>query len=343
MSDFETCFQANQDVIYGTGEWIHVYLYNFWFTWPYGYPELKDINDKGYFYKYRSLNEYDPKKPDNVDKVTEAAHNKYGTNVINNYNLPIKSNIFKGQKTVGAPSVVAGKAPVVPLQKKRVEYLHYEEYFRCLQSSVGYGPGSLMKSAAELAGALGKYEQADNLDLTLAKTAEKLPGIVTDIAIRRSCKYGIHFFVEKKSAQLHYILDGMDIAAIVDTKRMLNSSTNLHKVPICTSEIRYIFRHWNRLAATGRLLFYNKFNKVRAPWSNDAHMGTWPGWADYAIARVNKHAHGIPLIRKRIFDAAVRDFRANRSTQNAAAVLNAFHSIPSACVNDPADDTLRFV
>ena len=341
MNDFETSFHPEEDVIYGTGDWIHVYLYNFWFTWPYGYTELKSITDKAYPYRYRSLNEYDPKNPDTVDKVTEAAHNKYGTNVINNYNLPIKSNIFKGQKTPGAPSVVAGKAPVVPQQKKRVEYLHYEEYFRCLESSVGYGPGSLMKSAAELTGALGKYQQADNLDLTLAKTAEKLPGIVTDIAIRRSCKYGIHFFVEKKRAQLHYILDGMDIAAIVDKKRMLNSSTNLNKVPICTSEIRYIFRHWNRLAGTGRLLFYDKFNKVRAPWVNDAHMGTWPSWADYAISRVNKHSNGIPLVKKRTFEIAVSGFQANRSVANASAVLAAFHGIPSACVNDPSDDTVR--
>jgi len=25
MSDFETCFPPEEDVIYGTGEWIHVY------------------------------------------------------------------------------------------------------------------------------------------------------------------------------------------------------------------------------------------------------------------------------------------------------------------------------
>ena len=341
MNDFETSFNPKEDVIYGTGDWIHVYLYNFWFTWPYGYRELRSITDKSYPFGYRSLNEYDPGDPDKVDKVTEAAHNKYGTNVINNYNLPIKSNIFKGQKTPGAPSVVAGKTPVVPNQKSRAEFLHYEEYFRCLETSVGYGPGSLMKSASELAGALGKYEQADKLNLTAAKTAEKLPGIVMDIAIRRSCKYGIHFFVEKKAAQLHYILDGMDIQAIVDRKRMLNSSTKLHKVPICTSEIRYIFRHWNRLAASKRLWFYDKFNKVAAPWNNDTHMGTWPSWADYAISRAGKHANGIPLVKKRIFDAAVRDFTANRSVSNAKAVVTAFHSIPSACVNDPADDTLK--
>jgi hypothetical protein len=340
MSDFETSFHPMDDIIYGTGDWIHVYLYNFWFIWPYGYRELRSITDKSYPYGYRSLNEFDPRDPDKVDKVTEAAHNKYGTNVINNYNLPIKSNLFKAQKTAGNPGVVKGKDAVVPTQKSAAEFKRYEEYFRCLESSVGYGPGSLMKPASQMLGALGNYEQSDTLNLTLGKTAEKLPGIVSDIAIRRSCKYGIHYFVEKKNAQLHYILDGMDIQAIVDKKRMLNSSTKLHKVPICTSEIRYIFRHWNRLAATKRLLFYDKFDKVAAPWANNAHMGTWPSWADYAISRADKHSHSIPVVKKRTFDAAVRDFNVSRSVSNARGVVAAFHSIPSACVNDPTDDTL---
>ncbi|MGA7341066.1 MAG: hypothetical protein WBE72_11065 [Terracidiphilus sp.] len=341
MPDFETSFQPDNDVVYGTGDWIHVYLYNFWFTWPYANPTLLNIDDKSGVYGFRSLNPYDPSAADRVDQVTASAHNKYGINVINNYNLPIKSNIFKADKTGGQPGVKPGKAPEVPKQDSRFEQLHYDEYFRCLETSVGYGPGSLMKSAAELKDALKKYQQADTLNLALPKTADKLPGIVVDIAIRRSCKFGIHYFVERKNARLHYILDGMNIQAIVDKDRMLNSSTQLNKVPICTSEIRYIFRHWNRLGPTGRLLFYTDFDKVGAPWVNAKHMGTWPSWADYAIARLGKHHIGVPAEKQHAFDTARDDFQRTRNQLNASAVITAFHDIPSACVNDPKDDTLK--
>ena len=343
MPDFETRFDSQNDVIYGTGDWIHVYLYNFWFTWPYGYTTLKDINDKSSgMYKSRSLNPYDPSKPTDVDQVTAAAHAKYGVNVINNYNLPIKSNLFKGQKPQGGTAtVVANKKPVIPLQKSPTDRQRYEDYFKCLEKSVGYGPGSLMGGADHWANALAKYEQGDTLDMNVKKDVEKLPGIVSDIAIRRSCKFGIHYFVERKAAKLHYILDGMDVDAIVKKDRMLNESTGKHKVPICTSEVRYIFRHWNRLAATNRLLFYHDFDAVDAPWSNQKYQGTWAGWAEYALHRYNKHQARVPSgVKKTRMAWAINAFTLGKNAITARSVIDCFHGIPSALMNDPQDDTL---
>jgi hypothetical protein len=340
MSHFEQMFEPDKDIIYGTGDWIHVYLYNFWFIWPYGYQTLTGINDKTGGYKFRSLNPYDARNPDNVDQVTAAAHNKYGVNVINNYNLPIKSNLYKMSAT--GDQVVKKKDPVIPLQKSSTERKRYEDYFRCLENSVGYGPGSLLGKTTDLESALAKYEQRDNLDLTKKRDFEKLPGIISDIAIRRSCKFGIHYFVERKSARLHYILDGMDVDAIVRKDRYTNEVTGKAKVPICTSEVRYIFRHWNRLSATNRLLFYLNFNTVEAPWSNNTFQGTWPGWADYAVHRYNKHRNRIPDgIDKTSLDSAIKKFTSARSAMTARAVLDTFHNIPAQFVNDFNDDTLQ--
>jgi hypothetical protein len=343
---FENSFNPKQDVIYGTGDWIHVYLYNYWFIWPYGYPALANITSKGRTYEYRSLNPYDTKNPDNVDKVTAAAHDKYGTNVINNYNVSIKSNLFKSEAGAGGPKIAKKNNP--QLQSKATdspslaeEHKKYDDYFKCLEQSVGYGPGSLMTSVTEMKSALDKYEQFGELDMSKKKDQGKLPGIVSDIAIRRSCKFGIHYFVERNNAQLHYILDGMDVDAIVKKKQYTNESTGKGKVPICTSEVRYIFRHWERLQKTARLLFYLNFVTVPAPWDNNRYTGTWMGWADYAIQRMAKHGGGAPLDMKKKFDDAMRDYQSGPGVQGARKVLDAFHSIPSRFVNDPADDTLK--
>lgn len=330
---FEESFNADSDVVYGTGDWIHVYLYNYWFAWKYGYPELKDINFKGSWYTSRSLNPFDKNAPDTVDKVTEAAHAKYGTNVINNYNLPISARLYSSPK-VETGSITKPKTPVVPLQKDPTEARKYDDYFQSLQRSVAYGPDSLAKPLAELKNALSKYEESQDALSNLRSGANrfKLQGIIGDLAIRRSCKFGIDYFVIAKGAQLHYILDGMSVPDIVSKKMYTNEVTKKDKIPICTSEVRYIFRTWNQLKDTGRLHFYKDFQQCLAPWESSTYMNTWEGWADYAIDRVEKH---LPKSNHRYaqFQLAAEGFGKLRNPFVARNVIREFHSIPHILVN----------
>ena len=96
------------------------------------------------------------------------------------------------------------------------------------------------------------------------------------LAIRRASKYGVSFFSSK--SVLFYALDGLDLAAIAN-KTVINN-----KIPICTSEIRYIFRNWHYFKARGTLVFLRKFERCLAPWDENPAQ-----WAPYATALVRKY------------------------------------------------------
>jgi hypothetical protein len=96
------------------------------------------------------------------------------------------------------------------------------------------------------------------------------------LAIRRASKYGVSFFSSK--SVLFYVLDGLDLAAIANKQVIQN------KIPICTSELRYIFRNWHYFKARATLVFVRKFELCMAPWDENPAQ-----WAPYADALVKKY------------------------------------------------------
>jgi hypothetical protein len=96
------------------------------------------------------------------------------------------------------------------------------------------------------------------------------------LAIRRASKYGVSFF--SSNAVLFYVLDGLDLAAIANKQVIQN------KIPICTSELRYIFRNWHYFKARATLVFLRKFELCRAPWEENPAQ-----WAPYADALIRKY------------------------------------------------------
>ncbi len=332
MPHFKDGFNQNSDVIYGTGLWIHIYLYNFYFGWPTSAPTSKDD-----IVQNPSNEKFPPKM--------SQAHDKYGTNVINVYNEPIGTKSFP----VGTDKKVTPTLGSVATSHDTTTQGLASEYLKHLRDCKHLGPDSLTGEISErLIRSLKKYQKMESVDLTPSTLGKKLRSSVGyhlyDVCIRRSCKYGVFYFTHIKSATLHYILDEMDIATIVDKKMLVNDSTNAEKVPICTSELRYIFRHWNGLKDKS-LLFYDQYQTCGAPWADVKWQNHREGWADYAIIRVGKYreqitkATGSALLLQ-AFDDAVRQFNLSRAAVNAAKVIDAFHALPVNLTNNPKDDTI---
>jgi hypothetical protein len=91
---------------------------------------------------------------------------------------------------------------------------------------------------------------------------------------KRGSKSGIEMVAQQSPAsgrRLHFILDGMDISGVV------NKDENLFGNSITASELRYIFRHWNRLK--GKVIFYRNQSVVDAPWECHTSPHLWNGYA----------------------------------------------------------------
>lgn len=98
--------------------------------------------------------------------------------------------------------------------------------------------------------------------------------------IRRSCKFGIEYVaaILDGNAKIHFVLDGMpDESAIIGKKKYQG------RVPITVSELRYVFRNWERLKH--RIIFYKSLREHFAPWETNPS-----GWKAYAVERLGKYA-----------------------------------------------------
>jgi hypothetical protein len=335
MPHFENSFNPSTDVIYGTGLWIHIYLYNYYFRWPYGYPEIRK-DDLRLSVKFPK-GEY--------ESQMAAAHDKYGLNVINLYNEPITPKSFNvsNDKKVGKPNF--GQVN----QKDKTTEKLAQDYFDSLVSCKHYGPESVEGQITErLIRSLKKYQDSSSLNFSQnlsGKGSKKIAFDLYDVCIRRSCKFGIYYFTGIKSAKLHYILDEMDIGAIVNKSTMKNETTQKSKVPICTSEVRYIFRHWNSLR-NGSVYFYLDFQLCPSPWEHDKWKQHFPDWARYAESRVQKYRkqilagmNNLAILNR--FDECSDAFNQSPNAMNAKKVINAFHDLPVNLVNSPSDDTAK--
>lgn len=91
---------------------------------------------------------------------------------------------------------------------------------------------------------------------------------------KRGSKSGIEMVAQQDPAsrrRLHFILDGMNISGVV------NKDENLFGKSITASELRYIYRHWNRLK--GKVIFYRNQSVVEAPWECHTSPHLWSGYA----------------------------------------------------------------
>ncbi len=115
-----------------------------------------------------------------------------------------------------------------------------------------------------------------------------------ELAIRRSCKFGIEYVLKLDKAMIHYVLDGMDMLKVAQkdwfdkTIPRMGASISFRKISICTTELRYLFRNWGRIGPTGRVKFYYNYTEIVPPWTDDFFKAT-KQWADYAKHLAEKH------------------------------------------------------
>lgn len=203
---------------------------------------------------------------------------------INYYNMPITQQNFKKTYT--------------PIEKNTNHYSgNVRAYHTALESS-RYAPHNVMTLPDE------KLKKSRS-DVESLKRYQKA-GARKDYAIRRSSKYGIDYFSRDASiptasasttsskniesdttspqSTVHYVLDGMDIATIARKKTHLNKTIQAEKVPICTSELRFMFRNWGSLRQRNRIKFWKDYVSSQPPWE----LGDTVAWALYALHRLKK-------------------------------------------------------
>ena len=114
-----------------------------------------------------------------------------------------------------------------------------------------------------------------------------------DMIIRRGCKFGIAYITENNQSNVYYALDGIILGHVITkytikkTLKIDNLNVETQKIPICTSELRYLFRNWNRYK--DKVIFMELIQespkKVAAPWDREDQI---TGWASYALDRMAK-------------------------------------------------------
>ncbi|HEH9404370.1 TPA: hypothetical protein SIA26_004585 [Aeromonas bestiarum] len=87
---------------------------------------------------------------------------------------------------------------------------------------------------------------------------------------KRGSKSGIEMVAQQlpsSARRIHFILDGMNIGGVV------NKDTRFFGDSITASELRYIYRHWDRL--NGRVIFYRDGKVVTSPWEDTTSSHLW--------------------------------------------------------------------
>lgn len=119
-------------------------------------------------------------------------------------------------------------------------------------------------------------------------------------AVRRACKFLMYDSISEGKT-VAYCLDDLDIGAIVERKWLIKQddtvlgfetdrataaqSGNFQKVPVCTTEVRELFRCWDWFGqslqnGTPRVVFYRGFERTLPPWtSRTAEQALWAAYA----------------------------------------------------------------
>lgn len=225
------------------------------------------------------------------------------------------------------------------------------EYMKAIESTK-YGTRGTVGDPATLAAKLVKSNK--NLDLG---NPGSVCAAAKDLAIRRSSKFGIKYAVENLKGTVHYLLDEIDQTVLL-AKSTITNGSGYEKIPICTSEVRYLFRNWGRYG--GKVMFWENYVQTSAPWMSAS--GTHEvGWASYALARmwkfknklVGKHQKFASMKqreyenlllnvekfaagdqRKRENGATIIRSRFDEAIESPRDIIRAFHALPHGLVNE---------
>jgi hypothetical protein len=196
--------------------------------------------------------------------------------------------------------------------------------------------GGLVRSAKHAPSTVaGNYYDDDKLQRAMQKGRDDVEELGADdfraaakeLAIRRSCKYGIEYVLSLEgNAMIHYVMDGMDMMVVAQklplekTIERGGAQITFRKISICTTELRYLFRNWGRIGPTGRVAFYVSFAQIANPWtySRFGASAQWAAYAEHLVAKTagsnlgtaSERADFARLYAAKSYDAAIAKFHA---------------------------------
>ncbi|MGA8164386.1 MAG: hypothetical protein WB791_05085 [Waddliaceae bacterium] len=146
--------------------------------------------------------------------------------------------------------------------------LRFERYREALESHPKYSPHLVRDLSI-------KHLSKNDLSLLDAEVEENaVNDALGNQASRRACKFSLEYF--SRHAQVHYVLDEIDMQDVVDKKTRI-LWWGREGVPLTTSELRFLHKHWKKLN-TKNIHFYLDEREVEAPWIANPEM--WEGRQD---------------------------------------------------------------
>ena len=135
--------------------------------------------------------------------------------------------------------------------------------------------------------------------------------------VRRACKFLLYDEISVRHGRIFYALDGLTLSDVAQrAHRALDRSRS--KVPVCTSELREIFRMWAFLQ--NHVAFYLHLENSEPPWK----LSDQEQWSAYAVERSKKVVVNDEEKTKKI--ARLSELHAK---QQYDKVIDEYHGIPA--------------
>jgi len=143
---------------------------------------------------------------------------------------------------------------------------------------------------------------------------------VRTLLTRRTCKWMLHV-ASFNNQTVHYSLDGLNLAVIARNEAIQVAGRKA-KVPICTSEIRELFRKWDLFK--NNVIFYKKLQICDTPWGPSQSDEIKAAWATYALELAQKHCfhESVDIIETKNTHEMLSSFH----KQDYDKVISLFHS-----------------
>jgi hypothetical protein len=159
--------------------------------------------------------------------------------------------------------------------------------------------------------------------------------VIYDFAIRRACKFLLYDAI-RQGKRVAYLLDCLDLNKVaylvqggsVPNEARIEEGDSEGKVPVCSTELREIFRNWDYFKKY--LRFYMRFRECDPPWAEK--YGKSAEWARYAAHRSKKILSG----KNNASKFQIGEFEAciDKSTSRSSVAIKHFHAgAPSTFTN----------
>jgi hypothetical protein len=157
--------------------------------------------------------------------------------------------------------------------------------FLSRMKTAGFGIGDLTgKDTSHFTG-----PRAKGRNMTTHNNTMTVNDLIYDYTVRRACKFLLYDSIKDKK-KIVYLLDDLDIGKIAymvdpqdgkipDYARVGDQK----KVPVCTSEVREIFRYWDYLQ--NHVTFFKNLLRCDAPWADPTYQEKWAAYAKHRAAK----------------------------------------------------------